>query len=304
MSDGSGGAPYTDIRFGPLMRLLPPAARPFARLARLDRPIGWWLLLLPGWWAIALASPGRIQFRLLLLFWIGAIAMRGAGCTLNDIVDREIDAQVERTRGRPLPAGEVTVLQAVIFMAALAAVGAAVLFSLTPLAIGLGVAVLAIVALYPFTKRFTFWPQLFLGLNFNWGALMGWAAVTGRIAWPAVALYLAGIAWTLGYDTIYAHQDKRDDVRAGVKSTALRFGGSSKHWIGGFLALTVIGLVAAFGLAGAAAWSYLVLGAAAAHFGWQLATWQPDDPADCLAKFKSNRDAGLLILAACLAAVG
>ncbi len=228
--------------------------------------------------------------------------MRGAGCTLNDIIDRKLDAQVERTRLRPLPAGQVTVPQALLFMAAQAAFGAAILFSLKPMAIGLGLGVLIIVGTYPLMKRVTFWPQLFLGLNFNWGALMGWAAVTGRVDWPAVALYLGGIAWTLGYDTIYAHQDKRDDVAAGVKSTALRFGDHSKAWIGGFYGITVAGVGTALWLAGGSVWGYLALAAAAAQFAWQIVTWRPDEPADCLAKFQSNRLASWLILASCLAA--
>jgi 4-hydroxybenzoate polyprenyltransferase len=256
--------------------------------------------LLPGWWSIALASPRHIQFGLLALFWIGAVAMRGAGCTLNDIIDRKIDARVERTRLRPLPAGEVTVLQAVIFMGMLSTVGAAVLFSLDRLAILMGFAVLLIVATYPFMKRITFWPQLFLGLNFNWGALMGWAAVTGRLQWPALALYLGGIAWTLGYDTIYAHQDARDDVDAGVKSTALRFGAESKIWIAGFFGATIVGIGTALALTDSGLLSYLALALAALHFGWQLIDWRPESQADCLAKFKANRISGLLIFAACI----
>jgi 4-hydroxybenzoate polyprenyltransferase len=295
-------AGYTDIRAGWLDRILPAGAIPFARLARLDRPIGWWLLLLPCWWGAALAAPRHPDPVLFGLFWLGAVAMRGAGCTLNDILDREIDAKVERTRHRPLPSGAVTVRDAILFMLALAAVGALVLFSLNRVSILLGFAILAVVATYPLMKRVTFWPQFFLGLNFNWGALIGWAATAGRVDWPALALYLGGIAWTLGYDTIYAHQDKADDVGAGVKSTALRFGGASKAWIGGFFALSCLGFGAALGLAGSGPFGYALLAAAAGHFAWQLAAWTPDDRADCLAKFKSNRVAGLLILGACFAA--
>src|SRR5690348_7052284 len=203
-------------------RLLPGWAEPYARLARLDRPIGTWLLLFPGWWGIALAAPSWPDPWLLSLFGVGAVAMRGAGCTLNDIADREYDGKVARTRLRPLPSGRVTVAQAVLFMLIQLAVGGAVLLSLNRSSILLGIAVLALIATYPFMKRITYWPQLFLGLNFNWGALVGWTAVTGALAWPAVLLYLGGICWTLGYDTSYAHQDKEDR-----KSTRLNSNDSS-----------------------------------------------------------------------------
>ncbi|HLY57682.1 MAG TPA: 4-hydroxybenzoate octaprenyltransferase, partial [Stellaceae bacterium] len=291
---------FTDIRTSRLDRLLPAAAIPYTRLARLDRPTGWWLLLLPCWWALALASPRHPDPVLFLLFWLGAVAMRGAGCTLNDIFDRNFDAQVERTRSRPIPSGQVTVPQAILFMAAEAAIGAAVLFSLNRTAILLGFAILVVVAVYPLMKRVTFWPQFVLGLAFNWGAILGWAASAGRVEAPAVLLYLGGIAWTLGYDTIYAHQDKADDVGAGVRSTALRLAGASKTWIAGFYAVAVAFVGGALFLAGSGPWGYAVLALAAGHFAWQLATWRPDDRADCLAKFKSNRIAGLLIAAACL----
>ncbi len=294
---------FTDIRGGSWVdRYLPATARPYARLARWDRPIGWWLLLLPCWWATALAAPQRPDPGLLALFWFGAVVMRGAGCTLNDIIDRDIDAAVERTRVRPIPSGQVTVFQALLFMVAQLALGAVVLFSLRPQVIGLGFAVLVLIATYPFMKRITFWPQLFLGLNFNWGALIGWVAVTGHLAFPAFCLYLAGVAWTLGYDTIYAHQDKADDVRIGVKSTALRFGEASKRWVGGFYAVTVAGLALALLAVQANRIATLPLILVAAHFVWQLVAWRMDDPADCLAKFKSNRNAGLLIFLTCLLA--
>lgn len=293
---------FTDIRSGGWVdRLLPAALRPYARLARLDRPIGWELLLYPCWWGLALA-PGVRDPSLFLLFLIGAVAMRGAGCALNDIVDRDFDAQVERTRGRPIPSGQVTVLQAVIFMAILLMIGAAVLLSLGRLAILLGLAILVIVALYPFMKRVTYWPQIFLGLNFNWGAVVAWAAATGHVAAPAWALYGGGIAWTLFYDTIYAHSDKADDMAIGVKSTALRFGADSKTWLAGFGALALFGFTLALVLAGARLWSYGFIAGAALHFARQLSTWRPDDPADCIAKFKSNRVVGWLVLAACLTA--
>jgi 4-hydroxybenzoate polyprenyltransferase len=294
---------FTDIRTGGwLDRVLPGWALPYAQLARLDRPIGWWLLLLPGWWSLALAAPERPDIGLFFLFWLGAVVMRGAGCTLNDIVDRNYDGAVERTRGRPIPSGRVAVWQAVVFLVLQLAIGAAVLLSMNWLAVGLGVSILAIVAAYPFMKRITYWPQLFLGLNFNWGAMVAWAAVTGRVGWPAVLLYLAGVAWTLHYDTIYAHQDKADDIEIGVKSTALRFGARSKQWIAGFALITLAGIGLAFRIAGAGWPSFVALAVLAGHFTWQIATWRMDDQADCLAKFKSNRDAGLIILIGCLLA--
>ena len=294
---------FTDIRTGGwLDRALPGWALPYAQLARLDRPIGWWLLLLPGWWSLALAAPERPPIGLFFLFWLGAVVMRGAGCTLNDIVDRNYDGAVERTRGRPIPSGRVAVWQAIVFLVLQLSIGAAVLFAMNWLAVGLGVSILVIVAAYPFMKRITYWPQLFLGLNFNWGALVAWAAVTGRVGWPAVLLYLAGIAWTLHYDTIYAHQDKADDIAIGVKSTALRFGAKSKLWIAGFALVTLGGIALAFWTAGAGWLSFLALACLAGHFGWQIVTWKMDDQADCLAKFRSNRTAGLIVLLGCLLA--
>ncbi|HLJ20941.1 MAG TPA: UbiA family prenyltransferase, partial [Stellaceae bacterium] len=189
----------SDIRAGDWAdRYAPAALRPYIRLARLDRPIGTWLLLFPGWWSIAMAAEGLPDWALLALFGIGALAMRGAGCTLNDLADRDFDAQVARTRTRPLPSGAVTPAQAVAFMVALLAVGAAVLLSFNRFAIAVGLAVLVLIATYPFMKRITYWPQFFLGLNFNWGALLGWAAVRGRLDWAPVLLYVGGIAWTLG----------------------------------------------------------------------------------------------------------
>ena len=294
---------FSDIRADDwIHRRLPRAARPYARLSRLDRPIGWWLLLLPGWWSLGLASPSWHHIGLYLLFWIGAVVMRGAGCTLNDIADRNFDAAVERTRTRPIPAGEVSVFQAVAYLAVQLLIGAIVLFSLNRQAIVLGFGVLILIATYPFMKRITFWPQLFLGLNFNWGALIAWTAVMGRLETPAIVLYAAGIAWTLGYDTIYAHQDKEDDIKIGVKSTALRLGASSRQWVAGFYAVTWTGVLTAFILAHAAFWAYLALPFLAMHFLWQVAGWNMDDQADCLRRFKSNRTAGLIIAAGCLAA--
>ncbi|HKS88081.1 MAG TPA: UbiA family prenyltransferase, partial [Stellaceae bacterium] len=202
MSRPAARADASDIRAGDwVARWLPGWAEPYARLARLDRPIGTWLLLFPGWWGIALAAPGWPDPLLLALFALGAVAMRGAGCTLNDIADRDYDGRVARTRLRPLPSGRVTVPRAVLFMMAQLAVGAAILLSFNRTAILLGVAVLGLIATYPFMKRVTWWPQLFLGVNFNWGALLGWAAAAGGLAWPPLLLYAGGICWTLGYDT-------------------------------------------------------------------------------------------------------
>jgi 4-hydroxybenzoate polyprenyltransferase len=293
----------TDIRAGDWAdRYAPSSLRPYIRLARLDRPIGTWLLLFPGWWAIALAASGWPDWRLILLFGIGAIVMRGAGCTLNDIADRDFDGRVERTRTRPIPSGAVSVRQAIVFMALQAAIGAAILASLKPLAILLGLLVLVLVATYPFMKRITYWPQFFLGLNFNWGALLGWAAVRGSLDWPAALLYIGGIAWTLGYDTIYAHQDKEDDVLIGVKSSALALGARTRPWLWIFYAVAVA-LWAAAGAADGLGWPFWVgLGLTAAQLGWQAARVETETSADCLAKFKSNRLAGWLMLVGIIAA--
>jgi 4-hydroxybenzoate polyprenyltransferase len=287
----------SDIRDGDwVARWLPGWAEPYARLARLDRPIGTWLLLFPAWWGIALAARGWPNPRLLVLFALGAVVMRGAGCTLNDIADREYDGRVARTRFRPLPSGRVTVRQAVLFMLAQLAIGAAILFSLNHTSIALGIAVLGLVASYPFMKRITWWPQLFLGLNFNWGALLGWAAVTGALSPPPLLLYLGGIFWTLGYDTIYAHQDKEDDARIGVKSSALALGPRTRP----FLFVAYVLAIVAWGLAGAAAALsfafYIALAAAAAHLLRQAALVDTEDPANCLATFRSNRAVGWLML--------
>jgi 4-hydroxybenzoate polyprenyltransferase len=288
----------TDIHIGDWVdRLLPSWAEPYARLARLDRPIGTWLLLFPGWWGIALAGPRWPNPLLLALFALGAVAMRGAGCTLNDIADRDYDGQVARTRFRPIPSGRVSVPQAAVFMAAQLAIGAAILLSLNRMSILLGLAVLGLIATYPYMKRITYWPQLFLGLNFNWGALLGWTAVTGSLAWPPALLYLGGIFWTLGYDTIYAHQDKEDDARIGVKSSALAlgertrpflflfYGAASALWIGAGI---VAGLHPIF-------FASLIL--AVLHLCWQAVRVDISDPIDCLKKFRSNRLVGWFVFA-------
>ena len=283
----------------------PGAARPYLRLSRADRPIGTWLLFVPCLWALALAG-GASGFRgwdlwLAVSTGVGAFLMRGAGCTWNDITDRDIDAQVARTRSRPLPSGQVTVTAALIWMVAQALLAAVILFTYNWLAVGLGVASLALVAIYPFAKRFTWWPQVFLGLAFNWGALLAWAARAGEVPPAAVALYLAGIAWTLYYDTIYAHQDREDDALIGVKSTARLFGDHSRSWLWAFLAATLLLLAAAVVLAHAGAGRPLGFIVALAgvwamglHLGWQMRQLDLADPDSCLRIFRANRDAGLI----------
>ena len=284
--------------------LAPLWSRPYLRLARLDRPIGSWLLLLPCWWSAALASAlahdvSRLPL-ITVLFFAGAFAMRGAGCTWNDITDRDLDAKVERTRSRPIPAGQVGVRQAFAFLVAQALIGLAVLLQFNRFAIATGIASLVIVAVYPFMKRITWWPQVVLGLAFSWGALMGFAVVLGRIDAPALFLYAGSIAWVIGYDTIYAHQDTEDDALIGVKSTARLFGARTHRALIVFYGLAVILIGAAISLAGATfpAWAGLV--AFAVHLGWQVARLRIDDPALCLRVFKSNRDAGLLLFAGLL----
>lgn len=284
--------------------LAPTWSRPYLRLARLDRPIGSWLLLLPCWWSSALAAvavkapaPSPIH---LLLFFVGAFAMRGAGCTWNDIVDRDLDAAVERTRSRPIPGGQVSVAQAAAFLVLQSLVGLAVLISFNPFTIGLGVASLAIVAVYPFMKRITYWPQIVLGLAFSWGALMGWAAALGRLDPAPLLLYAGSIAWVIGYDTIYAHQDREDDALIGIKSTALLFGERTKPMLCLFYAIAVLLLGAAGFFAGAGVVFLLGLIAFAAHLAWQIQRLDIADPDNCLALFKSDRDAGLILFAGLL----
>lgn len=279
-------------------RLAPAAVRPYLKLMRLDRPIGTWLLLFPCWWSIALASPQGPSPWLMLLFALGALVMRGAGCTINDIADRDFDAKVARTAARPIPSGAVSVRRALAFLAAELMVGLLVLAQLNGFAIALGLAAMLLVVPYPLMKRITYWPQAWLGLTFNWGALLGWAAVTGALGWPPLLLYAAGLFWTLGYDTIYAHQDKEDDVLVGVKSSALALGPRTRPALVVFYALA-IALMAAAGAAAGLHWSYyLLLAGAAAQLAWQVATLRMDEAADCLAKFKSNRLFGWLVLAA------
>jgi 4-hydroxybenzoate polyprenyltransferase len=288
-------------------RVAPPAWRPYLRLSRADRPIGTWLLLLPCWWGALLAGVTRgIDWQLawvLVGSALGAWLMRGAGCTWNDITDRDFDARVARTRSRPIPAGQVSVRQEAAWMVAQALTAFLILLTFPPLAIALGVGSLALVAIYPFAKRFTWWPQVFLGLAFNWGALLCYAAVAGRLDAASFALYAGGIAWTLFYDTIYAHQDKEDDALIGVKSTARLFGTATRPWLRGFLVLTVLLTGAAIVLAFAQApRNPLALVVALAgpwamgwHLAWQLRRLDTDDADTCLMLFRSNREAGLTI---------
>jgi len=284
--------------------LAPPWLRPYLRLSRLDRPIGSWLLLIPCWWSSALAAvaaharaPSLLH---IVLFFIGAFAMRGAGCTWNDIVDRKLDAAVERTRSRPIPSGQVSVLQAAAFLVAQALVGLAVLISFNGFTIALGIASLAIVTVYPFMKRITYWPQIVLGLAFSWGALMGWAAAFGSLTLAPLLLYAGSIAWVIGYDTIYAHQDREDDALIGIKSTALLFGERTKPMLSVFYALAVILLGAAGFDAGGGIVFALGLGVFAAHLVWQIVRLDIANPDNCLAVFKTDRDAGLILFAALL----
>jgi 4-hydroxybenzoate polyprenyltransferase len=283
--------------------IAPLFARPYLRLSRLDRPIGSWLLLIPCWWSLGIAAmhAGRLpSLWHVVLFFIGAFAMRGAGCTWNDIVDRDLDARVERTRSRPIPSGQVTTKQAVVFMVAQALVGLVVLLQFNRFTVFCGFASLGVVAIYPFMKRITYWPQIVLGLAFSWGALMGWPATFGRLDWATFVLYAGSIAWVIGYDTIYAHQDREDDALIGVKSTALLFGERTRPILALFYALAVI-LIGAAGFMAGGGWVFgMGLAAFAAHLAWQTAKLNIADPAHCLMLFKANRDAGLILFGATL----
>jgi 4-hydroxybenzoate polyprenyltransferase len=288
-------------------RYAPASWRPYLRLSRADRPVGTWLLLIPCLWAIALAAATDPAGPRLADVWLaassalGAFLMRGAGCTWNDLTDRHIDAAVARTRSRPLPAGQVTPRQALVWAIVQSLLAACILFTYNISAILLGVASLGLVAIYPFAKRFTWWPQVFLGLAFNWGALLMWAAHQGSLGWPPVLLYGAGIAWTLFYDTIYAHQDREDDALIGVKSTARLFGDRTRPWLRGFLMVSVVLMAAAVLAALLPLGRPLQLAVALGgvwgfgwHMAWQLARLDTHDPARCLMLFRSNRDAGLI----------
>ena len=290
---------HTDISLPDWWRLLPPAAYPYLLIARLDRPIGWWLLLLPGWWVIPLAAATPAAMgRLMALFLIGAVTMRAAGCVVNDLWDRRLDRQVERTAARPLAAGTVSVMQALVFLALLCLLGLAVLLQLPVTAVIAGISALPLVVFYPLAKRVTWWPQAVLGLIFSWGVPLGWTAASAAIP-PAELLfvYAGSVAWVFGYDTIYAVQDMVDDHKVGVKSSALGLG---RHLRAGVAAtyLLAVALVAAglWVLAGSGFW-VAGLAAMTVHLGWQVRNLNADDPAMALRLFKSNRDAGLLLMA-------
>lgn len=274
-----------------------PRLSPYLRLMRLHQPVGIWLLLWPCWWSLALAN--ETSPAVFALFALGAVLMRAAGCIINDMADRRLDAQVERTKNRPLASGELSMRQAAALLSLLLALAFAVALALGPAALLWAVLALPLVALYPFMKRISWWPQLFLGLTFNWGALMGWAAVRGTVEWPAVALYIGGVFWTLGYDTIYAHQDKADDARAGVKSTALRLGRRSRPAIAAFYAAALGFWLLVGGASGA---YYLGLFAVSLHFFWQIRTVDFADPLSCRRIFRSNAALGALMLAGILTA--
>jgi 4-hydroxybenzoate polyprenyltransferase len=285
-------------------RYAPASLRPWLKLGRFDRPVGIWLLMLPGWQGIALADAmaGRWpNIRLLILFALGAALMRSAGCAYNDIVDRDIDAQVARTALRPIPAGQISVKQAWAFVGVCSLISLVILLTMNLTAILLGAGSLALVAAYPFMKRITWWPQAWLGLTFNWGALLGFAAVTATVGWPALLLYAGGVAWTLGYDTLYAIQDLEDDALVGVKSSARRLGARTRHGVAIFYAV-------AFILAVAAAWQGALgplflpfAGLYAVHLSRQAVSVDPADGALALRLFKSNRDAGLILFVGLIA---
>ncbi|MEP0942692.1 MAG: 4-hydroxybenzoate octaprenyltransferase [Rhizobiaceae bacterium] len=304
-------------------RLLPSSIWPYAQLARWDRPIGWWLLLWPCWWSLALSVGVRMEMSAigegagsifilllgLLYFWLGAVMMRGAGCTYNDIVDTQIDAKVARTASRPIPSGRVTKKKAIFFMGLQALVGLFCLVSLSGLAqttfneftLVLGISSLLVVAAYPFAKRVTDWPQLVLGLAFSWGALMGWAVVFGDLAWPPLLMYLGSILWVIGYDTMYAHQDKEDDALIGVRSTARLFGERTKPALIVLYAATLVLFAGAFSVAGAGWPAYLALVIGCGHMIWQVTALNIDDADNCLALFKSNSIFGWIVFAGLMA---
>ncbi len=292
---------HTDIRASGWVARLPDRWRPYALLARLDRPIGAWLLFLPGLWSILLArAPVLPTLRLIVLFAVGAVLMRGAGCVVNDMWDRDMDRRVTRTAARPLASGALRLRHAAAFLALLLGASLLILLQLTPLAQALGVASLVLVALYPLAKRVTWWPQAVLGITFGWGAPMGFAAATGRIDLAAVALYAACIAWILGYDTIYAHQDREDDALIGVRSTARLFARATRPFLVACYAATLALLAIAGWLAQLGVWFYPALALPALLLGGQVIRLRIDDPALCLRLFKSNREVGLAVALAIL----
>ena len=297
---------HTDIKREGFIAKLPRCFQPYAVLMRLDRPIGWWLLLFPGWWAILLSvawnlrADSFVAYGWLIynatLFFIGAILMRGAGCVINDLWDRDLDAKVERTKTRPLASGEVKIWQAAIFLFSLLMVSLIILLQMPWTTIKLGFLAIIPVILYPYMKRITWWPQLFLGITFNFGVLMGWSAMTGDLSLPPLILYLACIFWTLGYDTIYAHQDKDDDALIGIKSTARLFGNNSKIWVSIFYTVFFLLLCLATILSAAYIWAPLFFMPAGIHLIWQIFTWDMHNPKSSLSIFKSNCTFGFLVI--------
>ena len=299
---------HTDIKTEGWVAKLPEQMRPFAVLIRLDRPIGWWLLFLPASWGIMMAANGMQTMMMadwikMTLFLIGAILMRGAGCVVNDIWDRNLDKQVERTQDRPLASGQVNLRQALLFLVGLCGVSFIILMMMPPVTIILGFISVLFIVTYPLMKRITWWPQLFLGVTFNFGALMGYSAVTGHLGVEVFLLYAASIFWTLGYDTIYAVQDTADDAVIGIKSTARLFGEQTQIWVAGFYSATIMLIAVCLYLYDATGVAYVVLVLPMAHFMWQVTTLKLDRPQNALTRFKSNRDVGFLIFAvmACIA---
>lgn len=290
----------TDITSQSWVERMPKGLRPYLILMRADRPIGTWLLLFPCWWSLALATQGIPNLTHAALFALGAFIMRGAGCVMNDLADQNLDAHVARTKTRPLPNGDVSPKQAMAFMGFLCLLGLGVLIQFNSFTIYLGMASLGLIVLYPFCKRWTYWPQAILGLTFNWGALVGWSAHTAELALPAVCIYLAGLFWTLGYDTIYAHQDKQDDQMVGIKSTALKLGDNTVAALWGFYAVCLI-LITLAGYLAHIGWPfYVALSFTAAHLVWQIRKLDIHNPQNCLALFKSNKWFGWILLATIL----
>ena len=303
---GAGLPPVADAPSGNWVdRYAPASWRPYLRLARMDRPIGTWLLLFPCWWSVTLAevsvgNPYPDPW-MLLLFAVGALVMRGAGCAYNDYVDRDYDARVARTASRPIPSGQVTSEAALAFVVALSLIGFLVLIWFNLFTILLGVTSLALVAIYPFMKRLTYWPQVVLGLAFNWGALMGWAAVRGSLDWAPVLLYAGSVLWTIGYDTIYAHQDTEDDLMLGLKSTALTFGSDTPFWVGSFYVGALLLWIAAGFLAGTHLVFFFGVALVGLQMAWQVSTLDIEDSENCLRRFRANRDVGAAIFLALVA---
>lgn len=298
-------SPASDIlRDAWILRIAPAVVRPYLRLIRADRPIGTWLLLIPCLWSVTMASDvaelGVPDPWFIALFAVGSFVMRGAGCVINDLWDRDIDARVARTANRPIASGEISVTAGLVFLIGLLLVGLVVLLQFNILAIMLGVASLSLVAIYPLMKRITYWPQAFLGLTFNWGALLAWAAVQGAVGEVALMIYGACILWTLGYDTIYGHQDKEDDIHVGVKSSSIKLGQKTKPFVMMMYGGTATLLCATGWVVGMDWFYFTALAVVAAQFIWQVRTLNIDDPDNCLIRFKSNRDAGLIIFIGCL----